>query len=64
VDRPHVHRQLRAVESSRDQRPAICCLAGLANCWPASISGSHQTDQPRASIAATIGATRALSLRA
>jgi len=35
-----------------------------SNCWPASISGSHQTDQPCASMAATSGATRALSLRA
>ncbi len=35
-----------------------------SNCCPASISGSHQTVQPFASIAATSGATRALSLRA
>jgi hypothetical protein len=35
-----------------------------SNCWPAEISGSHQTDQPFASIAATSGATRALSVRA
>jgi hypothetical protein len=31
---------------------------------PGVISGSHQTDQPFASIAATSGATRALSMRA
>ena len=35
-----------------------------SNSWPGVISGSHQTDQPFASIAATSGATRALSLRA
>ena len=35
-----------------------------SNSCPGAISGSHQTDQPCASIAATSGATRALSLRA
>ncbi len=35
-----------------------------SNSWPGLMSGSHQTDQPFDSIAATIGATRALSLRA
>ena len=35
-----------------------------SNSWPGEISGSHQTDQPRASMAATKGATRALSARA
>jgi hypothetical protein len=35
-----------------------------SNSWPGAISGSHHTDHPFASIAATSGATRALSLRA
>ncbi|HET7222526.1 MAG TPA: hypothetical protein VFI81_04970 [Rhodanobacteraceae bacterium] len=35
-----------------------------SNSWPGVISGSHHTDQPLASIAATSGATRALSARA
>ena len=35
-----------------------------SNSCPGVISGSHQTDQPLASIAATRGATRALSARA
>jgi len=35
-----------------------------SNSWPGVMSGSHQTVHPFDSIAATTGATRALSLRA
>jgi len=43
---------------------SISASISSSNSRPGVISGSHHTDQPFASIAATSGATRALSARA
>ena len=53
------------VQTTRTAAAAFSSAAiWRSNSWPALISGSHHTDQPCASMTATSGATRALSLRA
>ena len=56
--------RLRGPDDHHGRASLSSAAIWMSNSWPGEISGSHQTDQPCASIAATSGATRALSARA